>query len=300
MDVSPGQAVWPDLTATEPYDSFVGPFPRAAFCEAWFEELGIGEPVTLHGNATTLPLVVHDGMGTIAGSADVTDYHSPLGEDIEGLVDGLLDLSDKLSHLKLDSLPERAAAAFASSFDERGRSHDVVVDEATAVLVLDSDDYLAQLTKKQRHEARRKRRRFVDGYGEPELVVAHADDLALAGFLDIHRKTKGAKGSFMTPAMEGFFRRLNEQPGWEIVELRTAGRLFASLFGYRSDDSYYLYNSGYDPEYREVSPGVVVLAELIQQLAGDGCMRFDFLKGDEAYKFRLGAEERPLSSIELR
>lgn len=300
MELTPARSVWPDLSGSDPLDSYVGPFPGPEFCEAWFEELGIGEPVTIRGDDTTLPMIVSDGTATIAGSGDVTDYHSPSGSDVEGLVDHLIALSNDVDAISLDSLPERSSASIADALSDRGHAHDVTREEATAVLVLDSDDYLAQLSKKQRHELRRKRRRFVEVYGEPHLVIAEADETAFHNFVDIHRKTEGEKGTFMTRPKEGFFRRLHKQLGWETVELRTHDGVLASLFGFRTPDAYYLYNSGYDPEYREVSPGAVVLAELIQRLAGEGCMRFDFLKGDEAYKFRLGAEARRLSTIELR
>lgn len=298
MDLSTSH-VWPGLTVADPYDEFVGPFPKPPFCDAWYEELGSGDTLTVGANAT-LPLVVHDGVGTIAGSPDVTDYHSPLGDDVQSLAHNLVEVIGDLKRVELDSMPVASVAALTASLASNGLDFEVESDGATAVLALESNDYLDQLSKKQRHETRRKRRRFVDVYGEPSLVVARGDDHAVGEFIDIHRKTDGDKGSFMTPEMEGFFRRLGKQAGWEIVELRTAGHLFASLFGYREADCYYLYNSGYDPEYREVSPGVVVLAELIQQLAKEGCMRFDFLKGDEVYKFRLGAAPRPLSKIVLQ
>jgi CelD/BcsL family acetyltransferase involved in cellulose biosynthesis len=37
---------------------------------------------------------------------------------------------------------------------------------------------------------------------------------------------------------------------------------------------------------------------LIERSIADGLSRFDFLKGEEPYKYRLGAVERPLSIIE--
>jgi CelD/BcsL family acetyltransferase involved in cellulose biosynthesis len=38
---------------------------------------------------------------------------------------------------------------------------------------------------------------------------------------------------------------------------------------------------------------------MIEQAIGEGIGRFDFLKGDEVYKFRLGAEERPLYRVRV-
>jgi CelD/BcsL family acetyltransferase involved in cellulose biosynthesis len=41
----------------------------------------------------------------------------------------------------------------------------------------------------------------------------------------------------------------------------------------------------------------VLLGLLIDRSIRSGLEVFDFLKGDEAYKFRLGAEPRPLYSL---
>jgi len=44
----------------------------------------------------------------------------------------------------------------------------------------------------------------------------------------------------------------------------------------------------------------VLLALLIEDAIMQGMAVFDFLKGDEVYKFRLGARRRPLYVIEHR
>ena len=60
-------------------------------------------------------------------------------------------------------------------------------------------------------------------------------------------------------------------------------------FDYR--DSILVYNSGYDPEkYAWLSPGIVLLSYCIQWAIESGRAKFDFLRGDEEYKFRFGAE----------
>ena len=46
------------------------------------------------------------------------------------------------------------------------------------------------------------------------------------------------------------------------------------------------------------SPGIVLLAVVIERLIADGVSRLDLLKGDEPYKFRLGATPRQLYRIE--
>jgi CelD/BcsL family acetyltransferase involved in cellulose biosynthesis len=71
----------------------------------------------------------------------------------------------------------------------------------------------------------------------------------------------------------------------------------AAGFGYHGADGYYLYNSAFDPTLREASPGVVLMASLIESAIEAARDVFDFLKGDEAYKYRLGAGERLLYTV---
>ena len=70
--------------------------------------------------------------------------------------------------------------------------------------------------------------------------------------------------------------------------------------GYSDEDCYYLYNSSFDPAHSALSPGVVLLSSLIERAIGEGLTRFDFLKGDETYKRRLGAVYRPLYTVTSR
>jgi CelD/BcsL family acetyltransferase involved in cellulose biosynthesis len=164
------------------------------------------------------------------------------------------------------------------------------------VITVDGE-YLDGLSKKQRHEVRRKYRRFTETFGTPHLVVGEGGNAALDRFSEMHRQSDGEKGTFLTPEREAFFRRLYSVDGWELAELRAGDRVAASLFGYLGEDGYYLYNSAYGGDFREASPGAVALHMLIEHLVNSGCRRIDMLKGDEIYKFRMGAEPRPLHRI---
>ncbi len=285
--------------ADDPYDEHVGPFPREPFVADWMATVGTGSPLSASGREAYLPLVAVDGVVTIAGEAEVTDYHSPLGTEAANLVPSLLEIRDSVGAVVLDSLPPDSFQALQAGFEAAGATIETDQHEAAAVIVVEGD-YLDGLSKKQRHEVRRKERRFTEMIGAPDLEVSTDRESAMDRFIGIHRLSEGEKGQFMTDDREELFRRLHASPGWEIAELRAGGSVTASLFGYREDDAYYLYNSAYDPEYREASPGVVALYRLIEHLVSSGCRRIDLLKGDEIYKFRMGAQARPLYKISLR
>ncbi|MEX1037275.1 MAG: GNAT family N-acetyltransferase [Acidimicrobiia bacterium] len=285
--------VFPDA---KPYDDHVGPFPGEEFVMAWMESVGSGSPVQAAAPGAFLPLVAADGTVTIAGEPSLTDYHSPLGADPGSLIPQLLEIRESAAAVVLDSLPLESTRALEKAFGETGTETEVEEGEATAVVVVEGD-YLDGLSKKQRHEVRRKHRRFSEMVGVPDLEVCDDREQAMDRFVELHRQSDGDKGEFLTAGMEEFFRRLYSSPGWEIAELRAGSRVAASLFGYRESDAYYLYNSAYNPEYREASPGVVALYMLIEHLVVSDCRRIDLLKGDEIYKFRMGATARPLHRI---
>jgi CelD/BcsL family acetyltransferase involved in cellulose biosynthesis len=156
------------------------------------------------------------------------------------------------------------------------------------------DAYLARLSGKDRHELRRKLRR-AEG-AKPRVEVARTP-AGIAAFLDsfvaLHKKSKVGKARFMDERMEVFFREvgaalaaaewaalwllwLDEQPAAALFCLEYAGTIG-------------LYNSGFDPAARALSPGVVLIARTIEDAIARGFRRYDFLRGDEPYKYGFGA-----------
>ncbi len=136
--------------------------------------------------------------------------------------------------------------------------------------------------------------------GAGRLERAHGPE-AVAIFAAMHRNAFGEKGGFMTPTMTAFFADLQLQAGG-VVDLLfgTGPEPVAAAFGFEDDAAYYLYNSAYDPQAREASPGIVLVSTLVQRSIAAGHARLDFLKGDEPYKYRHGAEPRPLYGIEIK
>jgi CelD/BcsL family acetyltransferase involved in cellulose biosynthesis len=290
----------PRLPALRPLAPAVGPFPLATFVDA--VTTFRGETVDVVGDERgALPLTLSEGAVRIAGHPDLTDYHSPLGGDVTAIADALAGMVDDGYVLDLDSLPEEACGPLAVALRTLGVDVSVEEHAVTAIVALpDSfDDYLGMLSKKQRHEVRRKRRRYEDVLGEVVHEVHHEPDWAFDEFVRLHRLSDGDKGEFMTPAREAFFARLVQLEGWRLDVLRVpeTDRAAACVVSFSDDQGLYLYNSSYDPHLSEASPGIAIVGTLIEKAIEEGLPRFDFLKGDETYKFRLGAESRPLYRI---
>jgi len=163
------------------------------------------------------------------------------------------------------------------------------------------EDLVQSLDRKDRHELRRKMRR-VESAGDVRFELVDDPVPFVDEFIAIHQAKWEDRGLFPdTPGgarSSRFLHRLAELHGRD-GELRF-GRLlvdgemiFASL-GFHSGTRVYFYNAGSRPEVRELSPGVVGVAWYLRALIDAGCRTFDFLRGDEPYKYTWGSIDEPL------
>jgi CelD/BcsL family acetyltransferase involved in cellulose biosynthesis len=283
----------------DPTAAAVGPFPRRGFLEAWWAHRGSGEVLLAEHQGILLPLHRSDRGVEIMGEQDLTDYHCPMGGTPGDLVEFGAALADALPSgaFRFDSLPGEVAVPLAEGLNAAGLEAVPYRHEASAVLDLvgDHEAYLAGLRAKDRHEIRRKRRRFEESVGPPEVVN---DPAGFDTFVAMHRAAAGRKGEFMDDAMAAFFTDLLGIEGAVLSVLMGGDIPVAAAFGFEDDGAYYLYNSAYAPEFGAAAPGVTLVDLLIASATEAGLRRFDFLKGDESYKYRAGAAPRPLYAIE--
>lgn len=280
----------------EPLASLVGPFPLRPFLEICARRTD-GDLLLTSDGSSAMALVVVAGVARFVGEAHLTDYHSPLGAEPDELVAGMIEDQPNVSY-DLDSMPAGAARPLAAAFEGAGRRVERTLDQPCRVLDLPGgpESWEAALDAKRRHEVRRKRRRYEREVGEPEFV---AGSDYFDAFVALHRSAEGDKGGFMTDDMERFFADLRTVPGARIDALVTGGRVSAAAFGFEDGDAYYLYNSAYDRSLGALAPGIVLIDHLIGRTMRSGRTRFDFLKGSEPYKRRLGAQERPLYRLSV-
>jgi CelD/BcsL family acetyltransferase involved in cellulose biosynthesis len=210
-----------------------------------------------------------------------------------------------------DPAGDALAAAFGRREISEGWTLNVEREDVCPVVTLpqgaDFDEFLSALGKKDRHEIRRKVRR-AETVGELRLTDS-VDPLAdLEAFIDLHQRRWGADGLFPpTPGGEAsrlFFRRLFEEHGPDgalrLAFLTVGDRRIAAGVHFRTADGYLYYNAGVDPDARDLSPGVVMVAAYIQRAIAEGCRRLDFLRGDEPYKYEWGAVDEPIQRLLVR
>lgn len=162
----------------------------------------------------------------------------------------------------------------------------------------DWEQYLAGIDKKQRHEIRRKMRR-AEAYPAPVRWYFVEDrqvlDEEIAAFLDLMAYDPD-KAEFLTGVMRTQMRAAVHaayDEGWlQLAFLEAGTRKVAGYLNFDYGGHIWVYNSGIDFKFRDLSPGWVLLGELLKWANENERRYFDFMRGDEAYKYRFGAVDR--------
>ena len=205
--------------------------------------------------------------------------------------------------LDLCNLPEASLSYQTLPQIVRGAGHRVEVTQEDVApyipLPARYDDYLTErVEKKQRHEIRRKQRRAEREAAVGFYLVGAEHDLQreMDDFIALQQMSRPDKEEFMTPEMQRFFRyaarRMLDAGHLRLAFLTLDGVKAATYFSFEYKGHLLLYNSGYDTgAFAHLSPGWVLLAYLIQYAIVDGIKVFDFLQGDEEYKYRFGSQD---------
>lgn len=249
----------------------------------------------------------------LLGSSDFCDYRDFIvaaGSEVrfyETLFPYLMARPARRVVLTLSSLQHHSPTiSFFRKLAQENDCEITVTPEDTAPcmdLPADFETYLNSLSAKDRHEIRRKKRRAeqmgtlsFERICDPSRIVA-----ALPSFLDLFRSSGGMKRAFLTPEREGFFRSLAEEfsgRGWlDLYALSLNGRAITYLLCFSYNRTLYLYNAAYDNRHAQVSPGIVAIALCIEDAIKRGIRRFEFLRGNEAYKYRFGGRDHHIYTL---
>jgi CelD/BcsL family acetyltransferase involved in cellulose biosynthesis len=156
--------------------------------------------------------------------------------------------------------------------------------------------YLQRLSGKERHEIRRKLRKLNKAGRVALRCIEHGDAVpaAMETFLTLFKANRPDKAAFMTEAMRAFFLRLAANLAADnllkLYFLDLDDRPVAATLCIDDRTTVYLYNNGYDAAHRSLSIGLLSKVLTIKASIGDGRQAYDFLKGSEAYKSRLGGK----------
>jgi len=159
------------------------------------------------------------------------------------------------------------------------------------------ESHLESLDRKDRKELKRKFKRLeTTSYRFRYSTEKNATDFE--EFIKLHKLSDVSKNKFMSDKMKSFFSDLYflSIPGWQtkLAFLDIEGKPAAALFYFENEDEILLYNSGYDPAQKFYSAGLLLCADLIKQSIEQKKKTFDFLRGNERYKYDLGAKDHSL------
>lgn len=253
----------------------------------------------------------------LVGGTEVSDYLDLIVERAqatavyEAIFEGIQSIAG-WEWLDLRCLPEASPTPtlFGNLAAGAGLSAKLTMEDVCPFITLpDSwEGYLKSLSKKQRHELRRKMRR-VEESGRITIIEANDPallDKHLATFIALHQASTPDKADFMRDSrMRCFFQlvaRAALENGWlNLSFLALNGEPAAAMFCFRYRDAALVYNSGFDPQaWPGLSPGVALLGYEIRRAIEAGRREFDFLQGNERYKYDLGAQDRVVNRLLIR
>ena len=293
---------------------WTSPFVTPPWLEAWYQSFAQNEELLvlqISAERKVLgiaPLMVEGRVARLIGSPDLCDHGDLIPargqedrfcrEMLEYLrYEGIRQVV--FPQVRPDSTVYRYLLPVARSL---GWHQSVRQRNSTMEMALPAgwEGYLQKLDGKQRHEARRKLRRLQEA-GTIELRVESVGENVQAVmdvFLDLFRSSRADKRKFMTRDRERFFRRLAEglsQYGMlSLLVVTLDEKVLAVLFCATVDKTLYLYNNGFDPRFKDLSPGMVSKLLSIKMSIESGLKTYDFLSGTEKYKYHLGGAEVPL------
>jgi len=294
-------------------------FVLPPWLEVWWHEFGFEAELYLgavrQGGTITgiAPLLLKGSEAFFIGSADVCDYLDFVivpGREVDFLNILLDDLRWRgVSRLNLGPLRPNSTVLTHLIGIARDRKCEVSCKVEDISLKLDLpptwQEYLRTLTQKQRHEVRRKLRRFSEAGDVNYRIVEDSESASqsIALFLKLFRESRQDKAIFLTARMESFFTSLAKAMGQAgllrlgILELNALPVAAVMCFDY--NNTVFLYNNGYDPQYNSLSVGLISKVLCIKDSIERGRGIFDFLKGAEEYKHRLGGKEITLYGCQI-
>ena len=166
----------------------------------------------------------------------------------------------------------------------------------------DMDAVYARQEKKKSERARyylRRIERDYPGRWSCDAVRCEEVDGALDALIRIHQgqwQERGQPGAFADARLTAFYRELARrlcERGWlRMYRLVVDGKLVSANLAIVYRGRFLHFVNGTDYSVPVQSPGVVLHAKMIERSIGEGVREYDFMWGEEPYKYDWGAELR--------
>jgi len=225
----------------------------------------------------------------------VSDYLGLLaepGREVE-VLDDVLSAAESIPDwdvLDLTDLPGGSALLAYEALMQGRRQHDVCF---VLPLPETQDELLHTFSTRQRANLRNARSRTQREGGGGTIELAQTD--TLQEFLDdlfrLHGRRwneAGETGVLSDERVIQFHRavapELFSAGILRLYRMRVNGRSIAAIYALFHRGTVFCYLQGYDPEFSHLSPGTQLMFAVMEDAVRLGMRRFDFLRGEEAYK----------------
>jgi len=243
----------------------------------------------------------------LLGSIEISDYldficpHHDKKEFLGLMLNFFHSEMNEIRQIDLVNIPDKSTTIelLKAISGEYGWVSDIQPAYHTPVIHLaqDWETYLAGIDKKQRHEIRRKLRRADENSDTVKWYIANNRDTLdseIEAFFTL-MEMDADKKKFLTPQMRA---QMSDVIHWAFNEgylqlsfMQIDGKNASAYLSFDYGQHLLVYNSGFDYSFSEYSPGWVLLSYLIQHAINTGKSYFDFMRGDETYKYRFGAQD---------
>ncbi len=269
---------WWETTAAEP-PGVVGTVWDGAHLSGLFPLARVAQPVT--GRLPVRPRLL-----TNAGAGIGTDHAGWLA--VGGAEAPLADWIRHAGALVLRAVPLELGEAVGGRLMSTTRCPVLSIDTAEQAIS-------SKLAKTLRNARRRLDREGVTFTFKRPGAVTVADLEELYRLHDLRRTAAGDTPVFEDDDRRAFHARLLDKgtgPNGTAVLVASRGdEVVGVLYGFVWQATFSYYQIGWDPEFRQLSLGSVLVQEAITACAEAGLETFDFLRGPEDYKYRFGAAD---------
>ncbi|MDG2101802.1 MAG: GNAT family N-acetyltransferase [Dehalococcoidales bacterium] len=301
---------WNDF---EENTTHITPFDQLSWKKNWIEHFGNDYQGELIFNDNFFaPIKIKNKIASFIGSKDLVDYNNFLSnDDSYSSFDLFLQEVFKLdiNSLILDSISEDSLLFNVLSDKSLKSKFNILIEEedvAPFLILPESwDEYLMSLNKKRRHEIKRKIRRLEENvdFSSGDLDSISDKDEILEDFFRLHKLSSEEKKTFMNKKREEFFTDLIldyiNKESLLYSYLKISNKTVACSISFTMNNNRYLYNSGFDPEYIKHSSGLLNHVFAIKRSIENKFNIFDFMRGNERYKYDLGGVDKKVFSIHL-
>ena len=252
-------------------------------------------------------------LGSFGVGSDYLDFIIARGREsssVDQIFHYLTRKDHKWDAINLTNIPEtsKSIAHVTKACNELGYFN---IENASVVcpsIQLPStwEEYVSTLSKSMRSNIRRKHNKLSRSAKiEYEVIRERGDlDAAVNSMIRLNKlrmEAKNLQGAFKNGKFTEFHQDVLpiffQNDFLHLSFLKANNTRIAALYNFVYNDTCFYYQSGFNPVWEKFSPGTVLFSLSIQDAIENGALEYDFLQGDEPYKFGWTNTKRHCVSI---